>query len=194
MNSFLLLKDQKPNWLKRLVISLALVTILGAVPWEDIFSFEYRNQTLLMLASGALSFGTLTLLLCVYFINVVSGYSKQKEIKAIFLIIGIFISGFLLAISTAFNPDVWQDIAIYQNHDKYLALQFNAFGFTGERTEWRFIKTAKPYSTVRRINILNICGIRQKFDLPEFGNEYIHPKTFIIVEGKKWYLCFINSK
>jgi hypothetical protein len=188
INTVLMLKSQKPNWSKRLVISLVLLTVFGIVPWEDIFSLEYRNQILITLAGGALSFGAITMLLCVYFINVMSGHSKQKGIIATLLIIGIIVSGGLLVISTVFNPDLGQDIAVYQNHDKYRVLQFNAFGLRGERTEWRLIKTLEPYSAIRRIDILKISDIRQKFNLPEFGNEYIHPRKSIIIGGKIWYL------
>ncbi len=178
--------SRKITWQTRIILLLALVAIVGFVPWETLFPIEIRNKTLRAMANGCLGFGSLFLLACFGFPRFLSRFKGFAQ-GILFLLTPLLILGAGIGwlISVIFPPSGWNDIALYKNGDEYLVIQrFDSFAFESNE-QWRILRTSARAGIVRWIE-------EQRPLNPQVG-DYMKDKDNITFSNKAWHKIEIDE-
>lgn len=177
---------RKVDWRTRLIVILALLVIVGFIPWESWFPIEIRDKTLRMLADDNLGFGALFLLACFGFGRLLSSVKGFAQ-GLLFLLTPFLIMGttIILVLSVFFTHMDWNDVAVYKNGDEYLVIQrFDEFAIQSNET-WRMVRTSSATGMIR--------WIEEQYPLNERNNKYISGKDSILFSNKTWHKIEVDE-
>jgi hypothetical protein len=177
---------RKVSWQTRIILLLALATIIGFIPWESWFPIEIRNKTLATLTNGSLGFGALFLLSCFGFRRLLNRFKGFAQgflfLLTPFLIIGTAV-GWMICVM--FPRLDWKDIALYKNGDEYLVIQrFDSFAFESSE-KWRILRTSSGTGMVRWID--------EQRPLNSQAGDYTKSRENITLSNKAWHKIEIDE-
>ena len=177
---------QKVKWPFNIITTLGVITLLGFIPWEVIFSIEIRNEALQNLANGQLAWGAMFFLICACFVKLLQ--LTKGWLQGVFFMLFpllLLFAGFIWAISIIGLSPRWHDRDIYRSGDDYLVVQMISNGVPGDRIQWRLEQTRSPFAMIRKIEELH--GLDGNNDVfTRTGNEAIYKnKTWRKVQAKK---------
>lgn len=181
MSSTISIAPQEPKWPVKLIATLLIVTLVGFIPWESIFSVELRSDTLPRLIIGIMGLAGLFILLCTLLLCIMrydKWYSGLAMLLSPFALIPIAV---MLVLNLIAPSEYWQDEAVYRSGNDYLVVQVIDYGVTGGFTRSRIILTPTPYNKIRKVEELHLIGADEdRFS----GNAVVYKgRTWLKLQG-----------
>lgn len=172
---------KKPIWPIKLTIVLVLVTLLAFLPWESIFSVEFKPDYFQRVVVGGIGLGGFFILLCIVMFSLLR-YDRWFSGLAV-LVIPCFLMlvAFLFVLNLIAPNANWQDEAVYRSGNDYIVLESIEYK---DLIESRIIRTTAPYNKLRRVEELRFLSADDNW----FVGDNIRYK------GKLWYKQTVKGK
>ncbi|MGF7038326.1 hypothetical protein [Mucilaginibacter lappiensis] len=168
------LKHKK--WSLRLIMFFVVITILGFLPWESIFSIQIRDSVLACLTNSSMGLFGLLGLLCTLAVFIRPNKRVTLLAKILSGCLAIPLC-FLWILNLMLPTFYWNDTDVYRNGDDYLVVQEQETFVTTSLTYPRVVRTTSPYSMIR--------VVEEQLNLKSYDSHF--EGNVITYKGKTWY-------